>query len=232
MLVDYNYTWLVISLSQWLWSHVWIYFGTHQSGSARRSYSSWARADHPRVSQAACRKGNQSSLKANLLFLSQNDFGNLNFHQCKYKFLCSALRLIGTMFSRCLVTLPHPVSPWPRERGQQTDSSARSSATGRRAWARSRERGQGSPPALTLICIPGPADDNTDLLHQLPLLTEQRKGHKNQCRWGAWTQDFKEEAISPGPSFCISPPLISNYSIEQHLFRNYSILKMVEGLMW
>lgn len=84
MLIDYNYTWLVISLSQWLWSHVWIYFGTHQSGSARRSYSSWARADHPRVSQAACRKGNQSSLKENLLFLSQNDFGNLNFHQCKY----------------------------------------------------------------------------------------------------------------------------------------------------
>lgn len=155
MLIDYNYTWLVISLSQWLWSHVWIYFGTHQSGSARRSYSSWARADYPRVSQAACRKGNQNSIKENLLFLSQNDFGNLNFHQCKYKFLCSALRLIGTMFSHCLVTLPHPVSPWPRERGQQTDSSARSSATGRRAWARPCERGQGSPPALTLICIVG-----------------------------------------------------------------------------
>lgn len=111
MLIDYNYIWLVISLSQWLWSHVWIYFGTHQSGSARRSYSSWARADYPRVSQAACRKGNQSSLKENLLFLSQNDFVNLNFHQCKYNFLCSALRLIGTMFPIVLLLchiLSHP----------------------------------------------------------------------------------------------------------------------------
>lgn len=68
--------------------------------------------------QAACRKGNQCSLRENLLFLSHDDFGNLNFHQCKYKFLCSAPRLIGTMCSACLVTLPHPVSSWPQEGSQ------------------------------------------------------------------------------------------------------------------
>lgn len=37
--------------------------------------------------------------------------------------------------------------------------------------------------------------------------------------------DFKEEAISPGPPFCISPPLVSDNSIEQHLFRNYTEFK-------
>lgn len=42
----------------------------------------------------------------------------------------------------------------PRREPVWTDSSARSPATGRRAWARHRERGQGSPPMLTLICIP------------------------------------------------------------------------------
>ena len=44
--------------------------------------------------------------------------------------------------------------------------------------------------------------------HLLPLLTRQRNGHNNQCGWGAWTQDFKEEAIYPDPSFCISPAFI------------------------
>lgn len=30
------------------------------------------------------------------------DFGNLNFHQCKHKFLLPALRLIGTTFCLCI----------------------------------------------------------------------------------------------------------------------------------
>jgi hypothetical protein len=51
-----------------------------------------------------------------------------------------------------------------------------------------------------------------------------------------WTRsmdsDFKEEAIFPGPSFCISPPLVTNNSVEQHLFRLHPIKKLVEGLMW
>lgn len=186
--------------------------------------------------QATCTKGNQCSKEIFLFFffffLSQNYFGTLNFHQCKYiSLFCSEANWYRVPPLSCYSVTSRLILAPKKGASELTLVLAVLLQAGR-AWARHRERGQGGSPVLTLICIPGPVDDNTDLLHQLPLLAQQRKGHKNQCRWGAWTHDFKEEAISPGPSFCISPPLISNNSIEQHLFRNYRVLKTVEGLMW
>lgn len=144
-------------------------------------------------------KGNQCSKKISF-FLSQNNFGNLNFHQCKV-FLCSAPRP-----SSCYSATSRLILAPEKGANKLTLVLAVLLQAGR-AWARHGQRGQGRPRLLTLPNT-WPVGDSTDLLHQLPLLARQRKGHKNQCRWGAWTQDFKEEAISPGPSFCISPPLV------------------------
>lgn len=64
--------------------------------------------------QAACMKGNQCSKKISFFFffLSQNNFGNLNFHQCKcVSLFCSEANWYHV--TPCLVTLPHPISSWP-----------------------------------------------------------------------------------------------------------------------
>lgn len=159
-----------------------------------KSNSSWA----DQSTQAACMKGNQRSKKISFcLRITLGIWISISANV----FLCSAPRPSSCYSATSRLILA------PQERSQQTDSSASSSATGWESLSKHGQRGQGRPPVLTLPDT-RPVGNNTDLLHQLPLLARQRKGHKNQCRWGAWTQDFKEEAISPGPSFCISPPLV------------------------
>lgn len=91
------------------------------------SCSRWARASCPRVSLgpsdgSSTRSYHQKCtgylyreklvLKENLLFFFffLIDFGNLNFHQCKYKSLYPALRLIGTIFSLYVLSLCHILS--------------------------------------------------------------------------------------------------------------------------
>lgn len=82
----------------------------------------------------------KSVLKENLLFfLSQNNFGNLNFHQCKcVSLFCSETNWYHVTPLSCYSATSHPISSWPRERSQRTESSASSCAPGRaslsKAW--------------------------------------------------------------------------------------------------
>lgn len=54
----------------------------------------------------------------------------------------------------------------------------------------------------------------SDIVRQLPLLPQQGRDHKNEQRKRSMDSDTKEEAIFPGPPFCISPPLVTNNSID------------------
>lgn len=89
--------------------------------------------------QATWMKGNQCSKRISFFFFffwSQNNFGNLNFHQCKcVSLLCSEANWYHVTPLPCysaasLLILPPPPPP-PQERSQRTDSSASSCATDR-----------------------------------------------------------------------------------------------------
>lgn len=153
-----------------------------------------------------CIKGNQCSKKSSFFSFLSEWLCEFTFHQCKcISLFCSEANWYHVLPLSCYCVTSRLILA-PKKGASELTLLREVLLQAGRAWARRHKRGQGRPPVLTLICIPGPAEDNTDLLHQLPLLPQQRKGRKNQCRWGAQTEDFKEEAIHPGPSFCISPP--------------------------
>ena len=111
--------------------------GLIKVAALEKSYCSWARGDHPRASRlswSTCTGRvyeGKSVLKEKLLFFCLRITLGIWTSISANVFLCSAPRPTGTMFPR-LVTLPHPVSSWPWERSQWTDSSASSCAPG---WA-------------------------------------------------------------------------------------------------
>lgn len=138
----------------------------------------------------------------------------------------SALRLTGTMFALCVLSLCHILSHpglWVKEPVNWLSSSRSSPGRPGKLEKGIVEEAKVDPhhsplPALLgLWMMTAP-----DIAHQLPLLPWQRKGHKNSQWKRSLDSDIKEEAIFPGPSLCISPPLVTNNSTGQHLFKKYN----------
>lgn len=138
----------------------------------------------------------------------------------------SALRLIGTIFSLCVLSLCHILSHlglWVKDSVNWLSSSRSSTARPGKLEEGIVEEAKVDPHHSPLPALLGLWMMTTpDIAHQLPLLRWQRKGHKNSQWKRSLDSDIKEEAIFPGPPFCISPPLVTNNSIEQHLFRKYN----------